>query len=91
VAKYSIFLRQSVGKDLDPIPKNDVKRIMNRIAALADNPRPPGCEKLSALERYRVRQGDYRIVYSIQDDEQTVWIVKIGHRREVYRRQRNKP
>ena len=64
---------------------------MNRIAALAGNPRPPGCEKLSALGRYRVRQGDYRIVYSIQDDEQTVWIVTIGHRREVYRRQRNKP
>jgi mRNA interferase RelE/StbE len=91
VAKYSIFLRQSVWKDLETIPKNDVKRITDRIAALADNPRPPGCEKLSVLERYRVRQGDYRIVYSIQDDEQTVWIVKIGHRREVYRRQRNKP
>lgn len=90
MAKYSIFLRQSVGKDLDPIPKKDVKRILGRIAALADNRRPPECEKLSAKERYRVRQGDYRIVYSIKDDEQTVWVVKVGHRREVYRRQRDK-
>jgi len=52
-------------------------RIMDRIQSLADDPRPPGCEKLSAQERYRVRQGDYRIVYSIQDDDRTVWIVKV--------------
>jgi mRNA interferase RelE/StbE len=62
-----------------------LQRIMERIAWLADDPRPHGSEKLSGLERYRIRQGNYRIVYSIQDDELTVWIVKVGHRREIYR------
>ena len=85
MAKYSIFFRKSVSKDLDLIPKKDVKRIMNRIEGLSDNPRPPQCEKLSAKERYRLRQGNYRIVYSIQDEQRTLWVVKIGHRREVYR------
>ncbi len=85
MAGYSVLFRKSVRRDLGPVPEKDVKRIMDRIQSLADDPRPPGCEKLSARERYRVRQGDYRIVYSIQDDERTVWIVKIGHRRDVYR------
>ena len=58
---------------------------MKRIASLAVDPRPPGCEKLSAQERYRIRQGTYRIIYSIQDDELTLWVVKIGHRKDVYR------
>lgn len=85
MAGYSVLFRKSVRRDLGPVPKKDVKRIMDRIKSLADDPRPPGCEKLSAGERYRLRQGDYRIVYSIQDDDHTVWIVKLGHRREVYR------
>ena len=84
--KYTILFRTSVSKDLDPIPKKDIQRILRRIQSLVDNPRPPGCEKLSEEERYRLRQGDYRIIYSIQDDERSVWIVKIGHRRDVYRR-----
>lgn len=58
---------------------------MDRIAALADDPRPHGCEKLSALERYRIRVGDYRIVYAVEDAELVVWVVRIGHRRDVYR------
>ncbi len=58
---------------------------MDRIAALSDDPRPTGCEKLSMKERYRVRQGDYSIVYSIQDAEVAVYVVKVGHRRDVYR------
>ena len=85
MAGYKILLRASVRKDLEPIPARDLKRITERIRALADDPRPQGCEKLSAQERYRIRQGHYRIVYSIQDDERTVWIVKVGHRREVCR------
>jgi mRNA interferase RelE/StbE len=60
-------------------------RILARIGALADDPRPSGCEKLSLQDKYRVRQGDYRIVYTIQDAE-VVWVVKIGHRRDVYRK-----
>jgi len=82
---YKIFFRGSVEKDLSNIPKRDVSRIMARIQNLAENPRGQGCEKLSGLERYRVRQGQYRILYSIQDDELTVWIVKVGHRKDVYR------
>lgn len=83
--KYSIFFRKSVKSDFKKIPKRDLQRIMQRIAALAQNPRPQGNEKLSGLERYRVRQGRYRIVYSIQDEELTVWVVKVGHRKDVYK------
>ena len=83
--KYSIFFRKSVKSDFKKIPKLDLQRIMQRIAALAQNPRPQGNEKLSGLERYRVRQGRYRIVYSIQDEELTVWVVKVGHRKDVYK------
>jgi mRNA interferase RelE/StbE len=85
MAVYSIFFKDSVRKDLDSIPKNDLQRIIVRIGNLAEDPRPAGCEKLSGQEKYRVRQGNYRIIYSIQDTELTVWVVKVGHRREVYR------
>jgi mRNA interferase RelE/StbE len=85
VAVYSIFFKESARKELETIPKRDLQRIMERVAGLADDPRPHGSEKLSGQERYRIRQGNYRIVYSIQDIGLTVWVVKIGHRREVYR------
>ena len=85
MASYSIFLKKSAARELEDIPSRDLARIIERIQSLATEPRPPGAEKLSGQERYRVRQGNYRIIYSIQDQELTVWIVKIGHRREVYR------
>lgn len=85
MAAYSIFFKESVRKDLASIPKHDLQRIIERIGDLAEDPRPTGCEKLSGQEKYRVRQGNYRIIYSIQDTELTVWVVKVGHRREVYR------
>jgi len=85
VAVYSVFFKASAQKELDDIPGRDLQRIMERISGLAVEPRPYGCEKLSAQERYRIRQGNYRIVYSIQDLVLTVWVVKVGHRREVYR------
>ena len=85
MAEYKIYFKQSAVKDLDAIPKKDLQRIINRIDFLKENPRPPGCEKLSGQERYRVRQGNYRIIYSIQDDVLTIWVVKIGRRRDVYR------
>ncbi|MDO8881257.1 MAG: type II toxin-antitoxin system RelE/ParE family toxin [Coriobacteriia bacterium] len=85
MASYRILLKRSVLKDLEPLPARDRARIMERIGALADDPRPRGCEKLSALERYRVRVGDYRIVYAIKDAELVVWVVRVGHRRDVYR------
>jgi mRNA interferase RelE/StbE len=85
MAEYSMFFRKSVEKDLSNIPKKDVGRILKRIKALVNDPRPPGCEKLTGQERYRLRQGRYRIVYSIQDDELTIWIVTIDHRKDIYR------
>ena len=83
--KYSIFFRKSVKSDFKKIPKRDLQRIMQRIFALAQDPRPHGSDKLSGLERYRVRQGKFRIIYSIQDEELTVWVVKVGHRKDVYK------
>jgi mRNA interferase RelE/StbE len=85
MAAYKVYFRESVEKDFSVVPKKDLKKILRRIEALAENPRPSGCEKLTGQERYRVRQGRYRIVYSIQDEALTVWIVKVGHRKEVYR------
>jgi mRNA interferase RelE/StbE len=85
MGSYSILFRDSAVKELRSVPKHDLERIVQRVASLAEDPRPRGSEKLSGQERYRLRQGDYRIIYSIQDQELTIWIVKIGHRREVYR------
>jgi mRNA interferase RelE/StbE len=85
MGKYKVFIRASASKELAVIPKKSLQKIIDRIRSLEENPRPVGCEKLSAQERYRLRQGNYRIVYSIQDKEQTIHIVKIGHRKEIYR------
>jgi mRNA interferase RelE/StbE len=85
MAEYKLFFKKSVQKDFDAIPKKDLRRILNRIKTLAENPRPVGCEKMTGEERYRLRQGRYRIVHSVQDDELTVWVVKVGHRKHIYR------
>jgi len=85
MAAYKVFFRKSVEKDFSIIPKKDLKKILQRIDTLADDPRPSGCEKLTGQERYRIRQGKYRIVYSIQNNKLTIWIVKVGHRSNIYR------
>jgi mRNA interferase RelE/StbE len=85
MARFELRLKPSVAKDLHGIPEEDVRRILARIETLRENPRPPGSEKLSGQERYRVRQGNYRILYTVAEAEVVVEIVKIGHRREVYR------
>ena len=85
MAGYRILFKSSVEKDLSGIPKSDVRKLLNRIKTLENDPRPAGSEKLTGQERYRLRQGRYRIVYSIQDEELTVWVVKVGHRKDVYR------
>lgn len=82
---YDLLFKPSMAKDLRGIPRADVGRILTRIEGLRDDPRPPGTEKLSAQERYRLRQGDYRIIYSVNDAQLIVEVVKIGHRRDVYR------
>ncbi|AKJ94343.1 addiction module antitoxin [Thioalkalivibrio versutus] len=83
MASFEVVVRKSVAKDLRRVPDRAVRRILERIASLAEDPRPPGSERLSAQERYRVRQGVYRILYEIQDEQLIVTVVKIGHRREV--------
>lgn len=83
---YSLRIKRSAEKELKKLPAIDLRRIIDRVHELAQQPRPAGCEKLSGdIERYRIRQGDYRIVYGINDVARQVEIVKIGHRREVYR------
>ena len=82
---YSLFFKESVQKDFEGIPKENLRKILSRIKSLAGEPRPHGCEKLTGQNRYRVRQGRYRIVYAVQDEQRTVIVVKAGHRKEVYR------
>ncbi len=86
MAVYKVYFKESVDKDFRTIPKKDLRKILLRIKSLAAEPRPPGCEKLTGQNRYRVRQGHYRILYSIQDKDLTIWIVKVSHRKDVYRR-----
>jgi len=86
MGRYKVVFRKSVAQDLRRIPNRDLQRILAAIDSLSEEPRPPGCEKLSGQERYRVRQGNYRIIYEIRDDEVVVVVVKVGHRGEVYRR-----
>jgi len=85
MGRFEVIFKQSVAKDLRQIPKKDVARILKCIEALRTEPRPPGVEKLSGQEKYRIRQGDYRILYEIRNSELIVVVVKIGHRRDVYR------
>ena len=85
MAAYEIFFKEPVWKDLKGIPKTDLKRIFSRIESLGEDPRPAGSEKLTGQELYRIRRGNYRILYSIQDNELTIWVIKVGHRKEVYR------
>jgi len=87
VAKYDILIKASAAKEIERIPtRKDRKRVIESIRSLADDPRPRGCQKLSGQGRYRVRQGVYRIVYSIHDDRLIVHVVKVGHRESVYRK-----
>ena len=83
---YRIEVKRSAAKEIRAINrKQDRERVVEQIAALAEDPRPPGCTKLSGREAYRVRQGEYRIVYTVEDDALVVEVVKVGHRRDVYR------
>lgn len=86
MASYKLVFKRSVGKDFRPIPRKDAARLLRRIDSLREEPRPVGCEKLSGLERYRIRQGRCRVVYEITDECLIVTVVKVVHRRHVYRR-----
>ena len=86
MASYSVLLTKSAAKELESVPAKERQRIVTKIGSLARNPRPVGVEKLSGDEKYRIRQGDYRILYEIVDAELIVTVVRVGNRREVNRR-----
>ena len=85
MARFELRFKPSVAKDLRGIPKTEVRRLLKRIEALGNDPRPAGCEKLTGRDLYRIRQGVYRIVYSVNDAAVVIEVIKVGHRREVYR------
>ncbi|MFQ5829973.1 MAG: type II toxin-antitoxin system RelE/ParE family toxin [Candidatus Methylomirabilia bacterium] len=85
MASYRLLIKPSAVKELEALPLKDRRRVVARLRGLSDQPRPLGCEKLTGHDLYRVRQGNYRILYEVQDHDLTVAIIKIGHRREIYR------
>jgi mRNA interferase RelE/StbE len=85
VANYRLLIKPSAVKELESLPQKDRRRVVRRAESLVEDPRPPGAEKLKGLELYRVRQGDYRILYEVADSRQTITIIKVGNRRDVYR------
>jgi mRNA interferase RelE/StbE len=85
VASYKLLIKPSAIKELEALAKRDRQRIITRIRALASDPRPSGCEKLTGHDLHRIRQGNYRILYSVNDSSQELAIIKIGHRKDVYR------
>lgn len=85
MASYKILVKPSAVKELEVVPLKDRRRLVLKIRALAGDVRPAGCEKLSGHELYRVRQGHYRVLYSISDSDSRIIVIKVGHRRDVYR------
>jgi len=86
MGRYRVFIKPSAVREIEAVAEKKLRRlIVARIESLSEDPRPPGCEKLTGREQYRVRQGVYRIVYGIEDDRLVVYVVKVGHRSSVYR------
>lgn len=85
MASYRLLIKAPAAKEIEALPRKERTRVVDRIRQLAADPRPPGAEKLSGEEKYRVRQGNYRILYAIGDADTSVLVVRIGHRRDVYR------
>jgi mRNA interferase RelE/StbE len=83
---YEILIRRSAEKEIRDLPISARARVVDRIRALVDEPRPPGCEKLSGREAYRVRVGEYRVIYTIEDRVLVVEVVRVAHRKDAYRR-----
>jgi mRNA interferase RelE/StbE len=82
---YKILIKKAAAGELAKIPKKDLEKIVQRIRNLEQNPKPSGCRKLSGKDRYRLRQGDYRVVYAVDDSRHIVEVYKIGNRREIYK------
>ena len=86
MARYRLLIKPTAVKDIEAIPlQRDRQRVVERISQLAEDPRPLGSEKISGQDKYRVRQGRYRILYAIEDQDLLVQVVKVGHRKDVYR------
>jgi len=85
MAKYKVEIKRSAVKEIERLPRKEIQIVLDKIKALADDPRPSDCKKLSGQEKYRVRCGNYRILYLIEDAILIVYIVKVGHRKDVYR------
>lgn len=85
MASYSVVIKRSAARELGDVPRKDRTKLITKIRALASNPRPDGSEKLAGQDRYRVRQGDYRVLYQIDDRVVVVTVVRVAHRREAYR------
>ena len=85
MAKYKIRVKKSAEKELGKIPKKELLKIIDKIKSLSDDPHPAGSIRLTNQEKYRVRVGNYRILYKVEDNILTVFVVKIGHRKDVYR------
>ena len=85
MGRYDLLIKPSAVKEIEGIGrKKDRQKVVQRIQYLADDPRPPGCENFAQQDRYSVRQGWYRIIYSVDDREKCVLVVKVGHRRDIY-------
>ncbi len=85
MANYRLLIKPSAVKELEAIPAKDRRRLVTRLEGLATNPHPSGSEKLAGHDLYRVRQGNYRVPYSVHTRELVILVIKVGHRREVYR------
>ena len=84
MGRYRVEVKRSAVKEIEALSSRDMKAVLDKISSLADNPRPHNCQKLSGREQYRIRRGNYRILYYIEDDILIVYIVKVGHRKDVY-------
>ena len=86
MVSYEVFIKPSALKELESVGSRKLRRrVAEHIQALTDNPRPHGCRKLAGGDRYRIRCGTYRVVYSVEDERRMVLVVKIGHRKDIYR------
>jgi len=85
MAKYRVEIKKSAVKEIKKLPKQYLKHVLSKIAALAENPRPEGCIKLTNDNKYRIRVGNYRVLYQIYDELIVVVVVKVAHRKNVYK------
>ncbi len=85
MASYRLLIKPSAAKELESVPLKDRRRLVARVRQLSEEPRPAGSDKLSGRDLYRVRQGNYRVVYEIVEHDRTVTVFKVAHRRDVYR------